>query len=85
MLWGAGARGVAFLSAVDPDRALAGVIDVNPNKHGRYLPLTGHRVSAPREAAELGTQAVIITNPAYRSEIGSQLAELGADAQLLVA
>jgi SAM-dependent methyltransferase len=85
VLWGAGARGVAFLSAVDPDRVLAGVVDVNPHKWGRHLPVTGHRVSGPSEVAALGPRAVIITNPAYRTEIGGQLAELGVDAELLVA
>lgn len=85
ILWGAGARGVAFLSAVDPGRRLAGVVDLNPNKRGRHLPVTGHRVSGPDEVAALKPRAVIITNPAYRDEIGRQLADLGVDAQILVA
>lgn len=85
LLWGGGARGVAFLSAVDPDRRLAGVIDVNPHKWGRHLPVTGHRVGPPELAAELATRAVIITNPAYREEIGRQLAALNVDADVMVA
>lgn len=85
VLWGAGARGVSFLSAADPDRRLAAVVDLNPHKHGRHLPVTGHRVCAPQDVASLGTRAVIITNPAYRVEIGRQLAGLGVDADLLVA
>lgn len=85
VLWGAGARGVAFLSAVDPDRRLAGVVDVNPHKRGRYLPVTGHRISGPDEVAALGTRTVILTNPAYRAEIGATLAEAGVEAELLVA
>ncbi|MPZ26527.1 MAG: methyltransferase domain-containing protein [Micromonosporaceae bacterium] len=85
VLWGAGARGVAFLSAADPDRALAGVVDVNPHKRGRYLPVTGHRVTGPEGVAALDTRAVILTNPAYRTEIGAALAEAGVEAELLVA
>jgi hypothetical protein len=85
VLWGAGARGVAFLSAADPGRALAGVVDVNPHKWGRYLPVTAHRVSSPREAAALRPRVVIITNPAYQGEIGRQLAELGLDARVVTA
>jgi SAM-dependent methyltransferase len=85
ILWGAGARGVAFLSAADPQRRLAGVVDVNPHKRGRYLPVTGHQVSAPADIAAVRPQAVIITNPAYRTEIGRQLAQIGVDAEILVA
>lgn len=85
LLWGAGARGVAFLNAVDPQRKLAGVTDVNPGKWGRYLPVTGHLVSCPDEIAGLRPDTVIITNPAYRDEIGGQLAALGVATEVVVA
>src|SRR5206468_766444 len=43
--WGAGAKGVTFCNLADPDRArLAGVVDVNPAKQGRFLPGTGHPI-----------------------------------------
>ncbi|MGH3648019.1 MAG: class I SAM-dependent methyltransferase [Micromonosporaceae bacterium] len=85
LLWGAGARGVAFLNAVDPQRRIAGVTDVNPGKWGRYLPVTGHLVSPPATVAALRPDTVIITNPAYRGEIAEQLAELGVTAEVMVA
>jgi SAM-dependent methyltransferase len=85
VLWGAGARGVAFLSAVDPDRQLAAVVDVNPHKRGRYLPLTGHQVCAPADLVALKPGVVIITNPAYHAEISRQLSELGLSAEIKVA
>lgn len=85
VLWGAGSRGVQFLHLADPDGRLAAVVDVNPRKWGRYLPHTGHRVTSPDTLAGLGTSAVIITNPAYRAEIGAALRRLGVDAELLVA
>lgn len=85
VLWGAGSRGVQFLTAVDPDRRLAAVVDVNPRKWGRYLPVTGHRVDPPEQLATVRPEAVVITNPAYRDEIGKSLAALGVTAELLVA
>jgi SAM-dependent methyltransferase len=84
-LWGAGSRGVQFLAAVDPHRRLSAVVDVNPRKWGRYLPGGGHRVDPPARLAELRPDAVVITNPAYRDEIGAALAALGVSAELLVA
>jgi len=85
VLWGAGSRGVQFLTFADPARQLAAVVDVNPRKWGRYLPVTAHRVDSPATLTELRPSAVIITNPAYRTEIGEQLRALGVDAELLVA
>jgi SAM-dependent methyltransferase len=85
VLWGAGSRGVQFLTLADPDRSLAAVVDLNPRKWGRYLPVTAHRVDPPDSLVELSPTAVIITNPAYRDEIGAQLASMGITAEILVA
>jgi hypothetical protein len=85
VLWGAGSRGVQFLTFADADRRLASVVDVNPRKWGRYLPVTAHRVEAPEALSTLQPEAVIITNPSYRAEIGEHLRRLGVDAELLVA
>ncbi|MCU7726400.1 class I SAM-dependent methyltransferase [Actinoplanes sp. KI2] len=85
VLWGAGSRGVQFLTFADADRRLSAVVDVNPRKWGRYLPVTAHRVDAPETLTELRPEAVIITNPAYRAEIAEALRELGVEAELLIA
>ena len=85
VLWGAGSRGVQFLTFADPDHHLAAVVDVNPRKWGRYLPITAHRVDPPDSLTELSPRSVIITNPAYRDEVGTALTELGVSAEVLVA
>ena len=61
------------------------MVDLNPRKWGRYLPVTAHRVDPPATLTDLKPTTVIITNPAYRNEIGAQLRDLGVDADLLVA
>jgi hypothetical protein len=61
------------------------VVDLNPRKWGRYLPVTAHRVDPPESLRELQPRAVIITNPSYRDEIAAGLAELGVTAEILVA
>ncbi len=85
VLWGAGSRGVQFLHLADPDGLLAAVVDVNARKWGRFLPVTGHEVAPPERVAELGSSAVVITNPAYRTEIAAALETMGVAAELLVA
>jgi hypothetical protein len=61
------------------------VVDVNPRKWGRYLPVTAHRVDPPETLTELRPEAVIITNPSYRTEIAEELRRLGIEAELLIA
>jgi SAM-dependent methyltransferase len=85
VLWGAGSRGVQFLTFADPQRRLAAVVDVNPRKWDRYLPMTGHEVQSAEVLREIKPAAVIITNPAYRDEIAKSLVDLGISAEVLVA
>jgi 2-polyprenyl-3-methyl-5-hydroxy-6-metoxy-1,4-benzoquinol methylase len=84
-LWGAGMRGAQFLALVDRDLLLQSVVDLNPRKWGQFLPVTGHRVDAPSALTSLQPKAVIVTNPAYREEVGKSLADLGVTAEILVA
>lgn len=84
-LWGAGSKGITFLSMVDPDRTISVVVDSNPHKWGRYLPGPGHRVLAPAELARNGVRSVLVMNPAYAEEIREQLRLHGGRADVLLA
>jgi SAM-dependent methyltransferase len=84
-LWGAGAKGLGFLNAVDPDRRLGAVVDLNPHKQGQFLPVTGHVITGPDELRGQDIRSVIITNPSYRNEIESDLRQLGVRAGVLLA
>jgi hypothetical protein len=85
VLWGAGSRGVQFLTLADRSGALSAVVDLNPRKWGRYLPVTAHQVTSPDTLVDVKPSAVIITNPAYRTEIAAHLSRLGVTAEILVA
>jgi C-methyltransferase C-terminal domain/Methyltransferase domain len=86
VVWGAGTRGTMFCNRVDPSAELImGVVDRNPAKHSRYLPITGHRVVAPADLASLAPDTVVLTNPAYQAEIEAELASLGVAATVVVA
>ncbi|MFC7550382.1 class I SAM-dependent methyltransferase [Plantactinospora sp. GCM10030261] len=84
VLWGAGSRGVQLLTFADPKRRLTAVVDVNPAKWGRFLPVTGHRVDPP-DSLPRDVRAVVITNPVYRAEIARSLRDLGITAEILAA
>ncbi len=86
VVWGAGTRGTMFCNRVDPSgKLIAGVVDRNPGKHGRYLPVSGHRVISPADLADVAPEVVVLTNPAYQTEITAELVDLGVAAQVVAA
>jgi SAM-dependent methyltransferase len=77
-LWGAGAKGVTFAGAIDPERALIScLIDVNPRKQNCFAAATAHPILSPEQAADAGVRTVIIMNPNYRGEIAATVQRQG--------
>jgi methyltransferase family protein/C-methyltransferase-like protein len=83
VIWGAGSKGVAFLSALGLTDEIVGAVDVNPAKHGMFMPGTGHEIVAPKKLVDLQPGIVIVMNPAYTEEIRRDLAGLGVGARVL--
>lgn len=83
-LWGAGAKGATFANLVDPDCTLIDcVVDLNPNKQGRYIPGTGHPIVAPTDLPRRGVRSAVLMNPNYREENLRLLAEAGIELDLI--
>lgn len=83
-LWGAGAKGVNFALMVDPQaRIIDHVIDINPAKQGKYLPVSGIPVLSPKAAAARKPIAIYVMNPNYLDEIRALAADLGISAQFI--
>jgi len=82
-LWGGGSKAVAFLTTGGLGAEIAGVVDINPHKQGKFLPGTGHEVLAPTRLMELRPDTVIVMNPVYEDEIGAQLATMGLQPELV--
>lgn len=84
VVWGMATKGVLFSILADPERELIDVcVDVNENKQECFVPLTGHRISAPaelRDRAGHGAPAVVVMNENYREEIEGICRSLGVEA-----
>ena len=77
-VWGAGAKGATFVNLVDPEaRAIECLIDLNPNKQGRFAGGTGHPIGAVETLRERDVRTVILMNPNYRAETAQILAREG--------
>ena len=79
VIWGAGSKGVGFLSTLELSDEVACAVDVNPAKHGMFMPGTGHEIVAPAQLREVRPSLVVVMNPVYVDEIGD-LEQLGVDA-----
>lgn len=69
-IWGAGAKGVTFLNRLDINRHKCKyVIDINPNKQNKFVPITGQKVVSPKILEKEKINKIIIVNPMYEREI----------------
>jgi hypothetical protein len=82
--WGSGAGGISFFSTLKIKAEISYVVDINPRRQGRFLPLTGQEVVAPEFLCEYRPDVVIITNSTYEQEIKAQVAEMGIDCDFWV-
>lgn len=83
-IWGAGAKAVTFLALLG-DPGVTITVDLNPRKRGTFLPGCGLEVKAPAALVEIRPSTVFVFNPMYRDEIGASLAELGVNAEVVLA
>lgn len=68
-IWGAGAKGVTFANMIDPNRKLIDcLIDLNPNKQGKFIPGTGHPIVNYKDIKLRKIEAAILMNPNYYKE-----------------
>ena len=83
-VWGAGAKGTTFVHLVDPTRNMIDcVVDLNPNKQGKFVPGTGHPIVDMKELSMRGVRAAVLMNPNYREENERLLAAAGITVQLI--
>jgi 2-polyprenyl-3-methyl-5-hydroxy-6-metoxy-1,4-benzoquinol methylase len=68
-LWGAGAKGVTLANLIDPHQeSISAVIDLNPHKHGGYIPGTGHPIISYLDIEQYDIKSAILMNPNYHQE-----------------
>ena len=63
--------------------AMGCAVDINPHKHGHYMPGTGHEVVAPESMQNYRPDVVIVMNEIYTEEIRRQLAGLGLEPEII--
>jgi SAM-dependent methyltransferase len=83
VLWGSGSKGVAFLTTLGLRDEIEHVVDINPFRHGMYMPGTGQRIVSPEFLREYRPQLVVAMNPIYLEEIQQDLDRLDVATELV--
>ncbi|HTG44769.1 MAG TPA: SAM-dependent methyltransferase, partial [Verrucomicrobiae bacterium] len=83
VLWGGGSKAVSFLTTLGITDQVGCVVDINPFKHGKFIPGAGHPVVGPESLQEYRPDLVILMNPIYTNEIRTQLNQMGLAPQIL--
>jgi SAM-dependent methyltransferase len=80
VVWGAGSKGVTFLNVLKGvGTEIQYVVDVNPHKEGRHIPVTAQRVVPPGFLSSYPATDVLVMNPLYLGEIEAAVREMGLD------
>ncbi|NBD31928.1 MAG: methyltransferase domain-containing protein [Cyanobacteria bacterium] len=83
VVWGSGSKCVAFLTTLDTIDTIQYVVDINPHRHGKFIPGVGKEIMPPEFLKEYQPDEIIIMNSIYRDEIQNMLDEMGVTTQLL--
>jgi len=83
VIWGSGSKGVAFLTTLKLTEEIKYVVDINPYRHGKYMPGTSQEIISPQFLTQYNPDKIIVMNPIYRGEIQRDLDSLGVKADLL--
>lgn len=76
-VWGASSKGVMICNYLDPQKnRIVWLVDINPKKWNKYIPVTGHKILSPDEFKGLALSKgalVLVANENYKTEIENAL------------
>jgi len=73
VVWGSGSKCVSFMSTLGVKNEIEYIVDINPFRHGKYLPGIGKKIMPPEILRTYKPDVVIVMNPIYYNEIRQML------------
>jgi Methyltransferase domain/C-methyltransferase C-terminal domain len=84
ILWGAGSKGIALLNQLPEQEGIQYVVDINPEKQGKFIPGSGQLVVPPEFLVSFQPDTVLIMNSMYKNEIQRYLDALNISTQIQI-
>lgn len=85
VIWGAGSKGVSFLTNLGLSDEVGYAVDINPYKAGKFMAGSGQEIVAPEFLVQYRPDLVVAMNSIYLDEIRMKLDELGLHPELVSA
>jgi SAM-dependent methyltransferase len=83
IVWGSGSKCVAFLTTLNVTDEIEYIVDINPYRHGKFIPGAGKIIKSPEFLKEYQPDTVIIMNPVYVKEITNDLNSMGLNPEII--
>ncbi|NEO16723.1 MULTISPECIES: class I SAM-dependent methyltransferase [unclassified Moorena] len=83
VVWGSGSKCVAFLTTLDTTDKIEYVVDINPHRHGKFIPGVGKQIMAPEFLKQYKPDQVIVMNSIYCHEIQQMLDKMGVTTEVI--
>jgi hypothetical protein len=71
------------MTTLDLGDAIQYAVDINPYRHGHFLPGSGQEILAPEALQRYRPDLVVIMNAVYRDEVARDLERLGLEPELV--
>ena len=83
VVWGSGSKCVAFLTTLKTIDKIEYAVDINPHRHGKYIPGVGKQIMSPEFLKTYQPDKVIVMNAIYQEEISQMLADMGVKTEVV--
>jgi len=83
IVWGSGSKCVAFMTTLGVKDEIEFIVDINPYRHGKFIPGVGKQIVPPEFLKQYKPDTVIVMNPVYCNEIRQKLESMGLVAELI--
>jgi SAM-dependent methyltransferase len=83
VVWGSGSKCVAFLTTLDTVDKIQYVVDINPHRHGKFIPGVGKQIMSPEFLKEYQPDCLIVMNPIYCEEIKKMLKNMNLSPEVI--
>ncbi|MDJ0510220.1 MAG: class I SAM-dependent methyltransferase [Crocosphaera sp.] len=83
VVWGSGSKCVAFLTTLGMTEQIEYIVDINPHRHGKFIPGVGKEIMSPEFLKEYQPDEVVVMNAIYCQEIEEMLQRLGVTTKII--
>jgi SAM-dependent methyltransferase len=83
IVWGSGSKCVGFMTTLGVKDEIQYIVDINPRRHGKFIPGVGKQIVAPEFLKQYRPDTVIVMNPIYCNEIKKTMDDMEVAAEFI--